>query len=520
MKLLLLFLVTLCFVSGLKSQDNDSLVYIADLEFNNEKEKNAYLKTAQNDYSSIFELFYSIVSPNQNNLQCIKGAFYSQIGKMSEKLPRRNQEKKIRNIYKTIHSEYFRKYESSCYFNEIFEKGTYNCVTASVLFGLTFEVLKIPFEIRLSENHAYVVAYPQTLSVMVETTNPTEGFTSYDQGFKIGYVKYLRDSKIISDNEYATSSVNELFNQHYFKEESINLKSLAGVQYFNLGVGFLNKRDYRNAFKQFEKAWILFPSERVVYVLLNSIYAILADSDYNDIEDVSFIYKLARYKKFGVPDESILSEFVKITHKQLINNSNEVFYDKVYKTLTKKLPDKEIVKRISYIYNYEKGRFLYNKSRFSEALEFCQKAYDENPDNADAQLLLIYCISNKVIAVPESEKAIELLENYANRYPRLAKNLQFNQLLLSYYLDAMRLYFESNKIKEAIKYKTLFENSFITNGEYTQLHQFIGVAYSASAVYYFKKGKYKTARITLEQGLEFSPQNYELKKRMEILNQY
>jgi len=67
------------------------------------------------------------------------------------------------------------------------------------------------------------VAYPNLDPILVETTNPLHGYQNYTQKFKNQYVNVLAESKLISNEDLNSHSVNELFEKHYFKEKTASL---------------------------------------------------------------------------------------------------------------------------------------------------------------------------------------------------------------------------------------------------------------------------------------------------------
>ena len=129
----------------------------------------------------------------------------------SQNLHLKPLKKQIQTIYKSSHSKFFSKYEAEAYFNEIFENGNYNCVTASALYALIFDAFNINYAIKETPTHVYLIADTSNLQTLIESTLPGSGVVTYNEKFKKDYIEYLNANKIISDKEYKNSTTEELF---------------------------------------------------------------------------------------------------------------------------------------------------------------------------------------------------------------------------------------------------------------------------------------------------------------------
>ncbi len=165
--------------------------------------------------------------------------------------------KKIQRIYSWVHKKYFNRYKERAFFADIFDNGDYNCVTATALYALAFEACGLPYTIKASQNHVYLVADPGSTSFVIETTTPIQGVTAFNQDFKSRYVKHLRDSKIISQEEFQQQSVDALFAKHYLTHTDIPLRELAGLHYYNQSVFAVQDEQLAPALQSIEKAVLL-----------------------------------------------------------------------------------------------------------------------------------------------------------------------------------------------------------------------------------------------------------------------
>ncbi len=133
----------------------------------------------------------------------------------------------------------------------------------------------------------YLVAYPNTENILVETTAPFSGLLAFDASFKANYVNTLRNQKIIGGSE-SLGSVDELFNKYYFGKENINLYQLVGIHYMNDGLFKRDHDDLAGAYEQLKKAYLYYPCTRSEYLLMIFTAAQLEDSDLDPIEAGNF----------------------------------------------------------------------------------------------------------------------------------------------------------------------------------------------------------------------------------------
>jgi tetratricopeptide (TPR) repeat protein len=401
-------------------------------------------------------------------------------------------------------------------FEDIFNNGYYNCVSGTALYGIAFQHLNIPFTIREKPTHVYLIAYPDQERILVETTTPVGGFVPMTPHFKQGFVKMLRDQKLISSQEYASQNADELFDRFYFGSQgNITLLQLLGLQYFNEGLYFLQEEKHLEGLRQLEKAYLFYPSERVAYMLMSALHEAFKQRETKDLVHASCLSRLARYKKYGITSDMILGEFGRVMDDLLFDKGQNEKLQQYYNELEGSLKDEGLRIEISFIYHYENGRLLFNQARFRESISFFESALKVKPKHQETNRIFIAALANLINNCTNAE-AIKTLEEYSQSFPMLLENNIFNEMLGTLYLVEMEMSFETNKPGEGEKHKKTFEAFYNAHREVTYNTHTIGQAYSAAAVYYFRKGQTSKAKAIIARGLEFSPNNYELltRKRM------
>jgi tetratricopeptide (TPR) repeat protein len=495
------------------------LVRYEELTFTSEFEKKLLDDHFLNHKTDLFMLFMaSGTLLREPSIEEAKTRFYNHLGPIkASKLAGKKNDKKVKFIYEDIHSTFLNKYELKNQFEDIFINGYYNCVSASALYGLALEYLEVPYSIKEKPTHVYLVAYPDTEQIMVETTTPIGGFVTINQPFKQNYVKVLKDQKVISAQEYATGDTNDLFDKFYYgSRESISLLQLLGLQYLNEGVFNLEEKKYPEALQQIEKGYMFYPSERGGYLFMAAVYEAFKARAEKDLVHAGYLSKLARCEKYGITPVMVKGEFARVVDVLLFDKGQKEKLAEYYNQFHATLQDKELANEIKLIYNFENGRLLYNQARFRESIPFFKECLEINPNHQETNQIFISAVAQSVKNKSNPE-ILKNLEDYAIRYPMLLQNNIFNEMMGSTYLSAAEIGFKTNQPVEGEKYKSLFETFHKAHDEVSYNTYQIGQAYSAAAVYYFRKGQTSKAKSIIAKGLELSPDNYELLTRKKMI---
>ncbi|MEQ8925087.1 MAG: hypothetical protein RLO81_04700 [Fulvivirga sp.] len=485
----------------------DSLARFDELNFSSDLEKSAIKDYLASDEPDYFSLFYSL-SPKITSTSYL--AAKERTNQFLEELRgakalSKKPEKKIKYIYEQVHERFFDQYLAENQFSEIFDNGKYNCVSATALYGIFLNELDIPFTVKERPTHVYLVAYPNTEQVLVESTDPQYGFVNYTDNSKQELVNQLAKAKLISSAELRTQSTDELFSKYYLSDEDINLTNLIGIQYLNDAISKLMNDDFIGAFRQAEKAWLFYPSEKTRNFWLASNVQYLINQEYEESTGADLLARLTRDK--DLERDLLLSEFSRMINILLIDKNLPEKLESHYEIIGKKTKDKALALEFEYLYHYERGRVLYNQAKYIESLNFFRKAYEAKPQNLDVNNAMINALA-KTLFSADDETVLTKLEEFKVEYPDLMDNNYFKSMLANTYLIQFGKYFDLKNEEQGLKYKQLFEETY--EPELSINHRNLGRAYSITAVYYFRQGYTAKAKSILNEGLNMSPHNHEL----------
>ncbi len=493
------------------------LVRFDDLSFNSEFEKDAFSKS-QNNNNNLLSLFLAISPESDHNL-------YEQVNQKIQqeterikikKFEKLKDEKKVARIYDFVNGEILDRYEEQTLFPDIFSSGNFNCLTASAYYGFLFTKLMIGFEFKETSNHVHPVAFPKSLQIKVETTDPVFGFQYFDTKLKVQFVNYLLISKIINKEEAKNNSVDDIFNKYYFPESSIGMKELAGLQYLNDAFYNYVQDKFSYAFKQIQKAYFLYPSDRISTVMLFLLSRCIAETDYNDIEDVSLLAFASRFVGKELNKETFINEFKILTDKVLLQRSQTALYDELYKYLISRMDESEVRKAVETEYFFQKGKLLLSTFRVKEALSNFEQALSNEPGNLELQTFSVQSLAFS-FSTASNQEIVNTIEEFEMRFPLIQSNEAFITLQMLAYLQLGEEKFDFDKPSEGEILLKKFENLYNLHPGISIQYEKVGDAYSAAAVYYFKRNDIIKARFYLNRGLALSPENYQLMYRLRAL---
>lgn len=518
-----LFSATFVFILSLvQLSAQDSLVTTKNLYFTSPLEEKLFGQLTASGYSEkeLFGLFISCGSAvDEKFMNASWQSFEQQLPQLQQICQKeKKNDRRIRAIYDYVHSTFLTKYEEQNKFKEIFTVGNYNCVSATALYAFYFERLGIPYSIKEIPSHVYLIAYPNTDQIKVESTSPQNGITTINESFKQGFVKMLKDNKVISQQEYTVSSVDALFNTFYFKEnKDITLQQLASIQYTNSAFYLHEDGRHEEAFQQTKKAYYLFKSERSLYLMAKTGIDAFTAHPARDEEQAHLLASISQLAPFGIEWDMIKAEFAKVVSELLFTNNKQNELDSYYQILMKEIKQDKLRNELDFIYQYECGRYYYNQGKNKVAKVYWEKGLSLKPTDADMLSIFTSLLARTYSIDSDFLAFISEAERYGAVYPKLRENNNYNTLLVNAYAVQFGIFFDMNNAVDGDKYRLLFEGLLTKYPDVELISNVIGRSYSNAAVYYFRRGQTAKAKSLLDKGLAISPGNYELMRRKEMI---
>lgn len=471
------------------------------------------LKTNKIDIISLLISFDSDSSYSEYVKKRLDGFYYYIKSKNLEKKP-----EKIfaREIFKEAHAFFLKKYEEHISFSRIFKNGYYNCVSATALFAIILENYNIPYYIKETPTHVYLVAFPNSHNILFETTSP-QGFFAPDTKMKETYVNWMIRAKFTTQEYVDKLGYPTAFQELYYPRDNIDLTEIAGIQYYNETVNVSQETNYVEAIRNILKACVLHPSKRNDFFKVNLIETHLNSSKFETIEDITYIITLGNSVRDEVAKKDVVGIFKNVIKEQLFENSNDTIFKQSYRLLEKGIRDSTLLSEITLQYNIGLAGWSAVKGKLDDAIKYGRLAYQKNIKNTAIQEIIWRSIVSRMSTTVGNTKEIEILNNYQNEFPFLKDNNYFRSLLaLNYAYTGYRQFLADNP-EEGYKLMHLLELEIQDKGVDSMVNESqVALLYAEAGAYHFRMKDYKKAREIILKGFTYAPEDSELKERLKI----
>lgn len=509
--------ITLIFAfitTDLASQEWDGLVCFPDLDFETVFEEMVFANLENDQKVALEDLYLAIDVASENEAKRYKAMLNSLVNALrKEQIQNKKEKKQVKQVYEETHNSLMKKYVEDALFPDLFEDGNFNCVTGSIIYTLIFKEFGIPYSIQKGMNHVSLVAFPETHTILVESTDSEEGLRTLDKGDKEAYVNALSRGKMITMDERMQTNITSIFLQYAFEESQIDEHELASFQYSNRGISELEKMEYEKAFRDFEKAFYLKPGKELAAMLLQTGGLVLHMSDYKEPDHVKLLVKLSRYKKYGITDEVVEGEFARITEKVYRDRDDQQGYEEAFTILCENLESEELVRKISITYFGEIINSLIQEGNLMPALNYLDDLYALDPENKQVQNLirdiLVTNLNSNLLSPPEQ---LAFLDSHRDQFPKVYEMSLVKLIDLSMLVQNAEYWFDREEPYKATQNLDLFEEKLTGAKEINMIAVEIQSAYETAAFYYYNKGNMRKTHEYLDRGLRILPTSYNLKR--------
>ena len=512
-----LLIILLLFLIKTQSQSLDSINYVSKFEKQIFEETDS-LRSKQ----SYFEYLFAIDSTtNLNYAKKIKKSIDDFIISLDiNKINKYSKKKRIKYVFKNVHSQFLRKYEDVVNFSEIFKNGTYNCVSASAIYSYIFDSLSIPYQIKETPTHIYLIAYPNDANIYIETTIPgNNGFYSPSDSDIKKAVLELTNAKLITKNYVDQVGYKKAYMDFFYDKEYLEPIELVGIQYYNEGVNYFQNEEYEKAYYSFKKAEKFYATKKVKYLKISSLSLILAKSNFNKIKDIKYITTLLNSLEY---QKDFLAKDLRYYSANIItaNENNEEFlilslkeFDSIKNSDVKDL-------LILDFYEYLANRRFRLDKNVDDILEYALKAYHIKKEDEELQNLIGKAILRHYSYTTPNKKSVQKIEDYSIKYPFLKQSRFYKKYMTWVYSYMISQSFHKEEPEFGSLYFDQLKILINTNKDKIELdEEVIGNAYWAVGAYYYGNSKLKKAKEILEEGKKLAPEHHKLNKVLSYVNE-
>lgn len=425
----------------------------------------------------------------------------------------KNQTKKVKLISNYLQENFFKKYDGKAFFNDLFSIGSYNYVSAAMLYTLFFKNYGVEYEIKEAPEQIIILAGPADNRVMVGEPIPKMAMLEFNEKVKTDYLNYYADIKVISIEKIKNSSLDKLFKEYYDDYNLNNMLQLAALQYRNKAIFKYSENEYTEAINSLEKANLINPLRSNKF-LMNALLASKLGEE-NNQKKFEAKY-LAKYVNLNSKDPEAINnadDFFKVVSNELIFTSpQKEKYVNYYSTFTSLVDDSIAIDNFVDNYHYFMAYNEYVFSNFRQSLFHLNQSYIVNPDNVLTKGLVEEVGRKHFFTDMKHESTIDSLEAYFEIFPFMFQDKLYQQYYSYCFMHIISKCFRNNDVVKGNKYLVRFSNVMSENPDWVFDESHVEGAFADIAIYYMKNNKMKEAMKYIKKGQEIVPDAYSLKR--------
>ena len=187
-------------------------------------------------------------------------------------------------------------------------------------------------------------------------------------------------------SEVYEKSTDQIFQEYYFYEEDIDLQQLVGLQYYNEGIFPFHTGDFQTALSFFEKAYVLYPSLRIRFVIGQAIASLVDHAPDFRREEALLMAKVFNMNYVVNANVELSRNIILDMFQTASYNLSRIKFDyeeheAIYRELVDNLKDTSLIEEIQLIYYSNQWVAYALIEEYSKAAVLIMKAYALNPAN-------------------------------------------------------------------------------------------------------------------------------------------
>lgn len=170
----------------------------------------------------------------------------------------------IRYAFTKTHQQYLKRYEAYASISTVFNKGSYNCLTGTILYTLILNHFQIKHQVIETNYHIFILTETKQGRILLEATDPVNGFVASSDDIEKRINSYKEN--IVQTSNLPIRQAGSKLSYYQFNFELFNpvsIKELRGLLYYNKAVDSYNHRNLQESVQFLKKAHELYSSSRI-----------------------------------------------------------------------------------------------------------------------------------------------------------------------------------------------------------------------------------------------------------------
>ncbi len=496
------------------------LITISELVLENALEKTGFsnLNDSTHSMNLLSLMLGTSIGADSARLKNTHAKLLETVGILTQKIATEKKPEKILSIItKEIHSKYFLRYNEYADFNDVVNKGTYSSISGIALYAWLLKELNIAYTFGFSMGQ-------NTLQVNLGKSNFSLGCVKdiyanpiHSKEFIGVFLGNLLDIELVEKQEIYYKSTDEVFKDWYYRSIPQNIRELISQVYLNKAINLIQYGQNKQAAIQLEKAYALWPILINEGLLIRSIRNALNSTPPDKEEYVNLLIKLTRSINWGETPETITQRFELISKNVLIDGGDSSIYQQSYKKLIEGVSDNVLIHLIDREYNFSMGFYHKMHNNPIKSLPYFAQALRLDPSNERIIELTAQTYYEFEINATSFKPYEKSFSEHILKFPDLASIKAMIEV--NYHLLLSRSYEElaNGAPDEGLKYLQRFETIYNIKEKNYYVESKLSKVYNAYCLWLYKKGKIKQALQIAKKGLDFLPEDYDLKKKKKHL---
>ncbi len=426
--------------------------------------------------------------------------------------------KKVSKIYTAVKKEYLRNYRNGSLFPDLFNKNTYNCVTGTALLSIIFSEFDIPHQIVELPRHVYILAYPETEAIGIESTASHNGIYPWMEKNSVQALSFLVRSDQITADEIAIRGAENVLVEEYYENQDLNFENLIGIHFINAALNEIERKNSKRAVELIEKSKAYYISP-ITEMIEGGIYSeLISDTEYKDINLPDYVTAFYNLLEKPSAKNHCESFYRMILEEALFNRNDRVFLDTSRYHAARNIADsvdRDNFLSLSYI---EEARWHATKDRHNESLQAGINGQNLNPSNLIFEDIITHELRSYAYDLFEYDyiEIDSILSPIIEQNPTVMKNLEFAEFYIGFYYEtASEAFYNSDeKIGLLLKQKceSLLEQALVHHKN-LNMTLFQAELYGDMASYYYREKDYDNAEKWILLAMETSDDSEAYKNR-------
>ncbi len=211
---------------------------------------------------------------------------------LQQKKGKRSDKDFLTLVFRESHRKFLRSYQPYAQFSEIFETGTYDCLSATSLLSVVLEKFDFDFRIIETNYHIFIVVETTDGPMLLESTDKFNGIVSDPNQIEKRVSRYQSNELVI--NPLEANKDHYKFDLNLY--QLVQPTQLPGLLYFNQAVIAYNERNLIECATKLDKARRIYESPRTAEFAVILVKSVAA-SELNDEIKKDLIRPFVMYLK-------------------------------------------------------------------------------------------------------------------------------------------------------------------------------------------------------------------------------